>query len=136
MTIPDSTTGFTPHNPYAKEAEERWGNTDAYKESQKRVAKMSKEDFERIGQEGDILMKKIVAVSHRDPTNPEVQELIAQHFANLRHFYEPNLEMYRGLGSMYADDPRFRAFYDKYKPDLADFMRDAMHAYCDAGEAK
>ena len=34
--------------------------------------------------------------------------------------------MYRGLGQMYVDDPRFTATYDKVRPGLAVFMRDAM----------
>ena len=44
--------------------------------------------------------------------------------------------MYRGLGDMYVADPRFAAYYEKYAPGLAQFMRDAMHAYCDAQEKK
>jgi MerR family transcriptional regulator, thiopeptide resistance regulator len=30
--------------------------------------------------------------------------------------------MYRGLGQMYVDDPRFTATYDKVRPGLAIFM--------------
>ena len=33
-------------NPYADEARERWGHTDAYKESQVRTSKYTKKDFE------------------------------------------------------------------------------------------
>ena len=122
-----------PPNPYAKEAQERWGHTDAYKQSQERVKKMTKEDWQYYGDRTDVLMRKIVAASDadKDPASDEVQELIAEHYDSLHTFYEPNLEMYRGLGSMYVDDPRFAATYDKYKPGLAVFMRDAMHAYCD-----
>jgi len=132
MTTHDDTTGFTPQNPYADEAKERWGHTDAYKQSQERVGKMSKEEFEKIGKDGDELIKKIAAASGEDPGSPGVQELIARHYAGLRAFYEPNVEMYRGLGDMYVADERFGAYFDRYKPGLAAFMRDAMHAYCDA----
>lgn len=34
--------------------------------------------------------------------------------------------MYRGLGQLYAGHKNFRKFYDKYRPDLADFMEAAM----------
>ncbi len=135
MTTPhDDTVGkdFIPPNPYEEEAKQRWGHTDAYKESQKRVAKMSKADFERISQEGDVLMKKIAAVADKDPADPDVQALIAQHYAGLRAFYEPNKEMYRGLGDMYAADERFGQYFNKYRPGLALFMRDAMHVFCNA----
>jgi len=136
MTTPSPTTGDDSIvNPYEDEARERWGHTDAWKQSQQRVKKMSKEDFARIGKEGDELMKQIAALVDRDPKNPEVQALIAQHYAALRHFYEPNPEMYRGLGSMYVDDARFTATFEKYRPGFAAFMRDAMHAYSDAQAA-
>ena len=39
--------------------------------------------------------------------------------------------MYRGLGQMYVDAPRFTATYDKVRPDLAVFMRDAMAYYAE-----
>ncbi len=133
-THDDSTTGFTPHNPYEAEARERWGKTDAWKQSQERVGKMSKEQFEQVGKDADEITKKIavLAEENANPAGAEVQELIAQHYNWLRNFYEPSLEMYRGLGSMYVDDPRFAATYEKYRPGMAVYMRDAMHAYCDA----
>lgn len=117
---------------YAKEAKARWGNTEAYKQSQERVKKMSKEQFEQIGKEGDELQKEIVAHMDQGPDSPVIQALIAKHYDNLRHFYEPNLELYRGLADGYVSDPRFAAHFKKYHPDLPEFMRDAMHAFCDA----
>ena len=33
---------------YAREAKQRWGETDAYKESERRTAKYSKDDFEKF----------------------------------------------------------------------------------------
>lgn len=40
-------------------------------------------------------------------------------------------EIYRGLADGYVDDARFSAFYERVKPGLARFMRDAMHVYAD-----
>ncbi len=133
MTNQSSTTGFTHDNPYEDEARQRWGHTDAWKESQERVKKMSKADMDAVKKAGEELTLKIAAQmdAKADPASPEVQALIAEHYNGLRAFYEPNLEMYRGLGSMYVEDARFAAFYDKVRPGLAVFMRDAMHGYCD-----
>jgi hypothetical protein len=39
--------------------------------------------------------------------------------------------MYRGLGRLYVEHEEFRAFYDKYRPGLADFMQAAMAYYAD-----
>jgi len=116
---------------YAKEAKERWGHTEAYKQSQERVKKMTKEDMDRLREDGDKFMKVVATHINDDPKSPEVQKLIDQHYNALRTFYEPNLEMYRGLATMYVDDSRFAAFYEKYAKGLSVFMRDAMYAYCD-----
>ncbi len=131
MTDPQSDPDDPRYNPYAKEAEERWGNTEAYAQSRKRVASMSKDDMKKIQEAGDALMRQIAAVSKGDPASPEAQSLIARHYDGLRAYYEPTIELYRGLGSMYADDARFSAFFDRYSPGLAIFMRDAMHVFCD-----
>ena len=119
---------------YAKEAKERWGTTEAYKQSKERTAKMSKEDMRRIQEAGDLLLKEIVKNMDRAPDSPQVQALIAKHYDGLRAFYEPGIAMYRGLGTMYVEDERFGVFFKKYHEDLPAFMRDAMHAYCDAHE--
>jgi len=124
------------NNLYTAEAKQRWGHTLAYKQSTARVAKMSKEDMAKIQAESDSLLKEIVASMSKGPKSSEIQKLIAHHYANLCHFYEPNPEMYRGLGQMYANDPRFTAHYEKYAPGLAQFMRDAIAAFCDVQKTK
>jgi MerR family transcriptional regulator, thiopeptide resistance regulator len=118
---------------YAAEAKERWGNTEAYKQSQERVKKMTKEDWARVKKAGDELMREIAASyeSGEDAKSSAAQALIARHYDGLRTFYEPNLQMYRGLAEMYVADPRFAAFYEKYAKGLAVFMHDAMIHYAD-----
>lgn len=118
---------------YAKEAKERWGNTEAYKQSQERYGKLSEEDKKRVHEAGDALLKEIVECMKAGiaPTDEKVQVLIARHYDGLRAFYEPNIEMYRGLASMYVDDARFTKFFEKYAVGFAVYMRDAMHAFCD-----
>ena len=37
-------------------------------------------------------------------------------------------EMHRGLGELYVNDPRFAANYEKVRPGLAEFTRDAFRA--------
>ncbi len=116
---------------YKDEVKERWGNTDAYKQSNERMAKMSKEDKIALKKNADIWMKNFVENMKYGPTSPEVQKLIDEHYNSLRTFYEPNLELYRGLANMYVDDARFTGFYEKYAKGLAEFMKEAMLYYCD-----
>ena len=121
---------------YENEARERWGSTDAYKESRKRVGNMSKAQWDAVKEQGDEATRLMAGLMGRDPADPEVQAAIAKHHAWIENFYTAPAEMYAGLGQMYADDERFRAYYDNYAPDLADFMRDAMAIYAETVLAK
>jgi DNA-binding transcriptional MerR regulator len=117
---------------YAKEAKERWGDTAAYKQSVARYGSLSESEKVAIQRASDALMKEIAGSMSKGATSEVVQALIAKHYNNLRHYYEPSTELYRGLADMYVADERFTRYFEKYAPGLATFMRDAMHAYCDA----
>jgi len=121
---------------YAEEAKQRWGHTEAWRQSQERYKKMTKDDLANIKRGADLWMKKAALLVGRPVTDTEVQTMIAEHYNALRTWYEPNLVMYRGLADMYVNDPRFAAYYEKYAKGLAQFMRDAMHVYCDIQEKK
>jgi DNA-binding transcriptional MerR regulator len=116
---------------YAEEAKQRWGHTEAYKQSAERVKKMTKADMAKVKADADALMKEIAAVADQDPASAKVQALITRHYDALRTFYEPSIAMYRGLADLYVADPRFTAYYEAYRPGLALFMQKAMHAFCD-----
>jgi hypothetical protein len=45
--------------------------------------------------------------------------------------WTPNAAAFRNLGAMYVDDPRFTATYDRVRPGLAEYYRDAMGVYAD-----
>ncbi len=116
---------------YADEAKKRWGHTEAYKQSVERVGRLTKEDFDKIKLESENLINRIVANRGKGPESDEIQQLIAEHYNNLRHFYEPNLEMYAELGRMYVEDSRFGAYFEKFSSGLAKFMCDAINIFCE-----
>lgn len=121
---------------YAEEVKQRWGHTDAYKQSMERYSKMTKADMEKYKKDADVFMKAVAEVADQGVTSDAMQEKIAQHFDALRTWYEPNFEMYRGLAKMYVEDPRFEAYYEKYKPGLAKTFSEAMLHYADKNEPK
>ncbi len=123
-------------NPYAAEAKQRWGHTDAYRQSQERLKKMTKADIQKLTRDADAFMKHLASKMSEGATSPAMQALIAQHYEALRTWYEPNLTMYRGLANMYVDDPRFTAYYEKYKPGLAKIFSEAMIHYADQHDPK
>lgn len=116
---------------YTEEARARWGN-EKVDESIRRTSKYTKEDWTEIQAEQQSITQGLAALMDRDPGDPEVQEVVGRHFRLINErFYTVTPEVYRGLGELYVNDPRFTANYDKVKPGLAQFMRAAMHAYCD-----
>lgn len=100
-------------------------------EADQRTRSMSKEQWTAVGVEGEDVAKGLSELMDRPPDDPDVQTLIARHYVWITNFYDPSLEMYRGLSQMYVDDARFTEFYDKHKPGLAVFMRDAMAEYAE-----
>ena len=115
---------------YRREARERW-DPKLVEESEQRVRKMSKDQWKAVKQTGDEVPQRLAGLMDRPPGDPEVQKAIAQHYQWIEQFYTVSTEMYRGLGTLYVEDPRFRAHYDKHRVGLADFMKAAMEYYCD-----
>ena len=117
-----------------KEAKERWGNTDQYKQSVGKYEALTKEQKLQMKKDGDALMQEIAANMDKDPGSPEVQALVQRHYDSLKFFYVPTLEIYRNLADMYIGyqgDERFRAYFERFNKDLPEFMHDAIFVYCD-----
>ena len=116
----------------ASEAKEKWGDTEAFKQLEERVKKLGKFGMLKVAHESAKIMQDIVSRMSEGSKSEEVQKLIVRHYESLRNFYEPNLEMYRGLANMYINDERFTSTHDKIAPGLAQFMHDAMIYYADS----
>lgn len=113
------------------EVEERWGETDAYKESRKRVARYGKEQWKEIGREAEGILMRLVAAFREgeSPSSERAMDLVEAHRLHIgRWFYDCTHEIHLGLGEMYVTDPRFRRHYDDRMPGLAVFVRDAIRA--------
>ncbi len=121
---------------YADEVKQKWGNTEAYKQSMERASKMTKADYEKYKQDSDAFMKKVAATMDKGATSAEFQALIAEHFKSLSTWYEPNFEMYRGLAKTYVEDPRFTKYYEKYRVGLAKVFSDGMLYFVEKNEEK
>ena len=115
---------------YAVEAEQRWGETEAWKQSRQRVSRMTKQDWIDVKAEGDALLVDLAAAKRAGvtPGSPEGDALAARHRAAIERFYECGGEMHRGLVEMYLADARFTAYYDDVEPGLAQFVRDVVVA--------
>ncbi|GGR86343.1 HTH-type transcriptional activator TipA [Streptomyces humidus] len=116
---------------YAEEAEQRWGGTEAYAESQRRVARYTKADWKRLQAEVDAWSERYSAlVAAGEPaTGDEAMDLAEEHRTHIgAWYYDCPPEMHRCLGEMYVSDERFKAFYDAMHPGLAEHLREAILA--------
>jgi MerR family transcriptional regulator, thiopeptide resistance regulator len=120
---------FRPED-YAEEAEQRWGDTEAYRQSQRRVASYTKEDWQQIKAEEEV--RANLAAAFAAGLAPDSDEALAAAEAHRQHitrwFYDCSYDIHRGLTDMYVNDDRFRAHYDALAPGLAQFIREAAHA--------
>jgi hypothetical protein len=89
-------------NQYQEEVEQRWGNTEAYKQSMKRVQKMTKEEMEKMKESAELLVQNLVC------------------------------SMDKGI----RDNPIFGVYYERHRPGLTVFMRDAIAYFCDIQKSR
>jgi MerR family transcriptional regulator, thiopeptide resistance regulator len=116
---------------YDAEVEERWGRTDAYRESQRRTASCSKEDWLRVKAEGEDVERRFAeALRSGVPADSEqAMDLAEEHRQQIsRNFYDCPPEMHAGLGRMYVEDERFTAHYEQIAPGLAQYVSTAVQA--------
>ncbi len=117
---------------YKEETKKRYGKSDAYRESQGKTSKYSKNDWENIMQEAGAIYEELYKLMDKDPSDEKVQELIEKWRNHITtNFYNCTIEIFRCLALMYVGDERFTKNIDKYGEGLAKFMSDAMNIYCD-----
>lgn len=122
--------GFNPGD-YEDEARQRWGQTEAYKESTRRTSQYGKPEWEAIKRESEeinIRLRDLMAQGAA-PSDPAVQAAVEDHRRHIdRWFYPCSKEIHHGLGKMYLADARFMANLDKVAPGFARFLHDAIAA--------
>jgi MerR family transcriptional regulator, thiopeptide resistance regulator len=124
---------FGDHDPaqYEAEAEERWGDTEAWAQSQRRTASYTKEDWLRIKAEGEDVERRFAeALRAGVPADSaQAMDLAEAHRQQIsRNFYDCPPEMHAGLGRMYVEDERFTAHYERIAPGLARYVSAAVQA--------
>lgn len=116
---------------YAAEVKAKYGNSDAYKQSQARMKQMTNADMQRIKAEGGAIVQALADVMDKQVDHTDVQKLIGDYHTHMNQFYDCSKAHFGKLGEMYIADPRFTAFYDNVKPGLAQFVHDAIQVYCE-----
>ncbi len=116
---------------YEEEARQRWGDTEAYRESARRTSRYTKADWQQIGREGAEINAAFVALMEAGipAAGPAATEVAERHRVYIsKWFYECSPEIHAGLGQMYVADPRFTDNIDRAGPGLARYMSEAFAA--------
>lgn len=123
---------------YEEEAQQRWGETDAYKESTRRAKRYTKEDWKRFASESEEISLAIAELMDEGvpPTDPRAMDAVDRHRRLIdQWFYPCSREMHAALGKMYVEDPRFTETYEKIRPGMASYVQKATEANLARGEA-
>ncbi len=118
-------------NEYEDEAQERWGQTEAFRQSQAKTSKYSHADFQaaKVDQEAATEQFAYAFGNSLGIRSAEAQTaVIAHREAISKWFYDCSVEMQKNLAKMYVEDARFKKYYDDRVRGLAQFVHDAIMA--------
>ena len=133
MSAFDNSEYETARQKYEAEAKQRWGATDAYKESQAKTAGYSKDKWNDIlvGMNGIFAefaeWKKCGESADNETAQRLVKKLQDYITAN---FYHCTDDILAGLGQMYICDERFKNNIDSHGEGTAEFVSEAIKIYC------
>ncbi|MBP0977664.1 MAG: MerR family transcriptional regulator [Oscillospiraceae bacterium] len=118
---------------YAREAKEKWGNTEAYSEFEKKTGSFSTDDIRSLAAGIDEVMAEFAECMKNGsaPDSAEAKDLVRK----LQNYitetsYTCTDEILAGLGKMYTADERFRKNIDRHGEGTAQFIYDAIDKYC------
>lgn len=117
---------------YEEEVRKRWGNTEVYKDYQRKTAGKSEEEFSMAADQLMSVFKEIGSLCKLPPEDQKVQEKIEK-LQNIitENYYNCTDEILRGLGEMYVHDERMKENIDKAGGEgTARFVNQAIAEFC------
>ena len=118
---------------YKAEIQEKWGNTDAYKEYADKTKNYSKNNWQSMTDGlNDILAEFAVCMQNgNEPDSDEAQSLVKRLQNHITETcYTCTKEILASLGQMYVLDERFKNNIDKNGDGTAEFINKAIGIYC------
>lgn len=115
---------------YADEAKQRWGSTDAYKESERKTADYSADKWSDVNAGLNAVLAEFAAIKdNATPESEAAQSLVKKLQTYITdNFYACSPEILKGLGQMYVADDRFKTNIDKNGNGTAEFISKAIKA--------
>ena len=120
-------------NKFVDEVRERWGDTAAYKESERRTEKYTAADWSELRAGMDAIMAgfaelKAGGVAPGDEAAHLQVEKLKQYITD--RMYTCTDEILSGLGQMYVADDRFKKNIDKHGEGTAGYVSECIKNYC------
>ena len=109
---------------YQEEAEQRWGGTPEWVQSQEKLAQMGEGDFQRLQEEQEALAADLVEARDAGvaPGSQEAEALVERHRASIAQWYDVTPARQLILARMYVGDPRFHEAYNGAQEYLLDLV--------------
>ncbi|MCQ9210300.1 MerR family transcriptional regulator [Granulicatella seriolae] len=120
---------------YGAEIREKYGDK-TIDESNAKMLELSPQEFtemENLSLQINETLK--LALEQGDPSSQLAQEVCELHRKWLGYSWPSySKEAHLGLGQLYVEDPRFKAYYDAIKEGSAEFLYEALKIYCESDE--
>lgn len=115
---------------YGEEIRAKYGDEQVDKSNAK-LKGMTKEQYEEIERlSEDIHATLAQAFATGDPAGELAQKAADLHRRWLTFYWDRySKEAHAGIAQMYVEDERFKAYYDKDQPGVAEFLREAIRIY-------
>ena len=118
---------------YAEEAKKLWGDTEAYKENERRMADYTREDWDALRDGMENIIDGFAKLNARgvtpDHEKPRLQVRKLQLFID-EHMYHCTDEILAGLGELYVSDERFTNNIDKHGEGTAAYIAACIKSFC------
>ena len=117
---------------YEAETRERYGNTAAYKEHERKTKNYTKEKWAEANDGLMAIFAEFSACKNSGASadSDEAQALVAKLQAHITaNYYTCTDEILAGLGKMYVADERFKKNIDKYGEGTAEFAAEGIRIY-------
>ena len=119
-------------NNYKTETRERWGDTDAYRESEQKTKNYTKEKWAEANDGLMAIFAEFATLKKNGvgADSAEAQSLVAKLQSHITaNYYTCTDDILTGLGKVYVADERFKNNIDKYGEGTAEFASKAIDTY-------
>ena len=133
MSAFDNSEYETARQQYEDEAKQRFGETDAYKESRAKTAGYSKEKWNDVlGGMNGVFAEFAECRNCGERADSDTAQRLVKKLQDYitANFYHCTDDILAGLGQMYVCDERFRNNIDKNGDGTAEFVSEAIGIYC------